>query len=184
MITVNIDDFEIFCSNKANLKELSVDKSISPFEYMSDSEILATDFDEVKRQYTNNLGHSENDANSVDALFESSDKLIFVEFKNGVVNKQNVRWKGYDSLLIFCDITKTDIEWMRNNAVYIVVYNAEKNKDRNMVPSQLDIEDYLFDKAKEKVVRFGLNRFEGLFYHKVYTFTKDEFRSYLRCLFD
>ena len=108
--TVMIDwkNYKIFSDNLSNLKEISKDDSDKEnIDYMTDSLKEAVNFDAVKTEYTNGLNLSEENATSVDGIFEMSNHLIFIEFKNGNMKnqKRSVKDKIHDSLLIFCDIT-------------------------------------------------------------------------------
>lgn len=44
--------------------------------------------------------------------------------------KADVIHKLKDSLLIFCDIFNANISFTRKNALFILVYNEEKNKKK------------------------------------------------------
>ena len=125
---INLDDYPILRNNKDTLKELSKDDSdISNIKYMTESNSMAVNFDKVKRIYVNTLGLSEESATSVDGLTKNNTDLLFIEFKNGEVKNRNVKDKIRDSLLLFCDITNTDISYTRQHAQFILVYNEEKN---------------------------------------------------------
>ncbi|WP_107839677.1 hypothetical protein [Metasolibacillus meyeri] len=131
---INIEDFPIFQNNLLSLKELSKDDGDkNNIIYMTNSEVLAVDFDQVKTQYTNELGLSEEVASSCDAITYHANHITFVEFKNGNMKnaKANVKSKIKDSLLIFCDITNTKIIDTREKVDFILVYNQEKNPASN-----------------------------------------------------
>ena len=100
---------------------------------VSNREGSFTNFDLVKQKYLNNLGHSENDAQSVDALTQTEKAIVFIEFKNGRVHNSDVKTKIRDSLLIYCDITKSTISTTRADSVLVLVYNLESNP----IPNQL-----------------------------------------------
>lgn len=77
---------------------------------------------------------------------------------NGKVNNRNIKDKLRDSLLIFGDITGSTVLTARENAVFIVVYNQEKNplpnqqkkeKTQDSV-SRNKIGDYIAGKAESK----------------------------------
>ena len=185
---ISIENFDILKDNKASLHELSKDDHDNVEEnFMTDSEILAVNFDEVKRQYVNQLRHSEDDAYSVDAIFQNERGTFFIEFKNGKVKSSNVRWKVFDSILIFSDITNASVEWMRNNVEFILVYNAQKNYDHNaqrsserrMTPSLRKIAKYKKKKGNQEFIRFNLERFQGLYFRRVHTYDEIEFEEYI-----
>jgi hypothetical protein len=74
---------------------------------MTDSLLEVVNFDAVKDHYITSLKLS-TVPKSKDALLVKSDrKSIFIEFKNGCVNKKeefDIRKKIYDSLLLLTDI--------------------------------------------------------------------------------
>lgn len=189
-IECKLDDYPILYNNKKTLKDLSVDTSgSSGHAYMTESKLLAIDFDEVKRLYVNEMGHSEDDACSLDALYQNNDQLIFFEFKNGRVNNSNVRWKAYDSLMILGGILNITINQLRKTAILIIVYNEGVNpignsviKNTDAAPSLISISKRIKGLAGEELIRFNLERFKDLYYKDVHTFTKSEFEEYLDTL--
>ena len=112
------------------------------------------------------MGLSENCVASVDAISCTEDDIAFIEFKNGAVNNRNVKDKIRDSLLIFCDITKKNIEYTRRKAEFVLVYNEAKNPLPNQytksiiqsAPSRTFISKYLAQKGKNEFILFDLFR--------------------------
>lgn len=181
---------KIFTNNSSTLKKISRDDSDKEkIEYMTESERPAVDFDAVKTEYTNSLNLSEENADSVDGMFEANGSLVFVEFKNGNMKneKAKVKSKIRDSLLIFCDITKTRIDDTRKIAEFILVYNLNKNPLPNQLKKQsvqesqsrVNIAKYLCQKAGKEFIRFDLERFQTLYFKAVHTYSKDEFEKNL-----
>lgn len=181
---------KIFTNNMSTLKEISRDDSNKEkIEYMTESERAAVDYDDVKTAYTNSLKLSEDNADSVDGMFEANGSLVFVEFKNGNMGneKAKVKSKIRDSLLIFCDIMGTTIENTRKMAEFILVYNIDKNPLPNQLKKQpiqesksrLNIAKYLCQKADKEFIRFDLERYQTLYFKAVHTYSKDEFEKYL-----
>ena len=181
---------KIFTNNSSTLKKISRDDSDKEkIEYRTESERPAVDFDAVKTEYTNSLNLSEENADSVDGMFEANGSLVFVEFKNGNMKneKAKVKSKIRDSLLIFCDITKTRIDDTRKIAEFILVYNLNKNPLPNQLKKQsvqesqsrVNIAKYLCQKAGKEFIRFDLERFQTLYFKAVHTYSKDEFEKYL-----
>lgn len=181
--------YDVFSQNISNIKDVSKDDS-NPKNiiYMSESLKEVIDFDQVKTLYTNDLGLSEEVANSFDALALDDEFFAFIEFKNGKMKneKQSVKNKIRDSLLIFCDITKKDISFTRNNMVFILVYNGDKNPLPNQLQdessSRVGIGRHMAQKAKKEFVLFDLKRFERLYFKKVHTYTTEQFKEYLKTL--
>lgn len=189
---INLASFAIFRDNRKSLKELSSDTSDkNNIQYMTESQRQATDFDLVKRLYLNSLYHSEDDAQSVDALTQTEDTVIFIEFKNGAVHASDIKTKVRDSLLMYCDITKNTIANTRADSVLVLVYNLEKNPRPNQLKkgepptwrSQVAISRYFAKKGNRELIRFDLERFEGLCFREVHTYTKEEFEQYLQWLY-
>ena len=121
---IDLYTYDIFRKNTATLKEISKDDSdCNNIKYMTESAETAVSFDKVKRIYVNALKLSEDNAASVDAVMQFPAGVFFIEFKNGKVNKQNVKDKMHDSLLLFCDIIGKNISYTRENISFILVYN-------------------------------------------------------------
>ena len=164
---------------------------------MTESELTAVCFDDVKDEYVELLGMSEI-PKSNDALFdEGNGTLVFVEFKSGHIDSQKqfaIRKKIYDSTLIFTDITSTGISYMREQMKYILVYNdaANKNADGRKLPCQR--ESVQTSEAYDKIAKifsnyggleyigFGLGIFQNYCFKEVHTYTQTEFEEYLSSL--
>ncbi len=179
------EDIEIFKENLSSFKETSRDSDGEVPGCMTNSEIQVINFDKVKECYIREMNLS-NTPCSNDALYIGKDKKIFfVEFKNGVMKKSkifNVYNKIYDSLLIFNDIVGENISFCRQNLYFILVYNEGKNSCEKGAIEQQDsskavISKYVHNKAKKKYVRFGLDRFEKIYFKEVFTYTEKEFED-------
>lgn len=177
----------IFKKNMSTFKETSYDKDGEKPGYMTDSQIQVINFDKVKDGYIKNLALS-NTPCSNDALYFGKDnKIFFVEFKNGVLDERprrnfNICKKIYDSLLIFNDIVNKNISFCRENLYFILVYNENKNKREACKTEQEEsskaiISKKIHKKAKKKFIRFGLDRFEKLYFKEVFTYTESEFED-------
>lgn len=177
----------IFKKNMSTFKETSYDKDGEEPGYMTDSQIQVINFDKVKDGYIKNLALS-NTPCSNDALYFGKDnKIFFVEFKNGVLDERprrnfNICKKIYDSLLIFNDIVNKNISFCRENLYFILVYNESKNRREACRTEQEEsskaiISKKIHKKAKKKFVRFGLDRFEKLYFKEVFTYTESEFED-------
>ena len=178
--------FEIFEKHKDTLMNLSFDSSRN--EPMTASQLEAINFDKVKTAYLNSLDISEECAKSVDALLINSSRRVLIEFKNGQVKSNEIKTKIRDSLLIFSDIVGETISSIRNSTDFILVFNPENNKIPTPNKSGHDIQDspnrermikYIFDKAEEEIVYFGLEKFIKFCFNSVHTYTKQEFEEYL-----
>lgn len=171
-------DFEIFKKHQKPLRELSKDDSCSNVCYMTDCEEKALDFDEIKNEYSDKLGISQY-PKSVDAILPVRDRLLFIEFKNGCLKqeKNNIRVKLWESLIIFCDILNCTISSIRQKSDFILVYNEKKNPSK--IPSFDKINESIAKLAKERIVRFGFEQFKTLYFRDVFTLTEREFSQYL-----
>ncbi len=179
---INIKEFPIFTRSICSLKETSKDENDSTIEYLSESLAKVINFDKVKQEYTSELEHSEDGAKSVDAISLCGEDLYFIEFKNGKIEtaeRKNIRQKISDSLLLFCDITKKNISYTRNNINFILVYNYEKNKNKckNIQPSlsREKIIKTLSSKSKQDIIYFDLEKVKSLYFKEVFTYTIEEF---------
>lgn len=182
MVMIDVMDYEIFACNISTLKETSKDDSKGTAEYMTESEIKAVNFDDVKRRYVNLLGLSEECAKSVDAFTVFGDRCVLIEFKNGDMKneKSKVKKKILHSLLILCDILKCDITETRNEFDFILVYNEQKNLDHDRSKSSAsEISSHICELAREELVRFDLEKFRKLYFRNVHTYTEKEFDEYL-----
>ena len=90
----SIYTYGILRHNQTQLKYCSLDDTRS--EYMTGLEMPAVKFDNVKTEYLNALGYSEEKCKSVDAVLETNTEItetqvILFEFKNGAIEKENQR---------------------------------------------------------------------------------------------
>lgn len=175
----DINEPDIFSHSESTLRELSKDTSGIEVVYMTKSLHSAINFDKVKTEYTNLLGLSEECASSVDALMYNGKDAIFIEFKNGNMKneRQKVKTKVRDSLLILCDIMKWDISYTRKNISFILVYNETKNS--NVHNFRNVISDHIMQQANTEKIRFGLDGFQTLYFKEVHTYNEEEFEAYL-----
>lgn len=167
----------IFANNLSTLKETSKDNSNkNKNEFMTESELEVVNFDRVKTKYANTLGLSEEAARSVDALTSIGGVKTLIEFKNGCMDteKSKVRDKVRDSLLLLCDIVGCSICDTRENYNFILVYNEDKN-----YKARISIAQNVSNKAGERLILHGLERFEKLYFKKVITCTEKEFEELL-----
>ena len=159
--------YDVFSDYKSTLKECSKDNSDPKnVKFMTESQLEVINFDGIKTKYTNDLALSEICAASVDALLQMDEDLAFVEFKNGKVDKRNVKDKARDSLLMLCDLMKRTISYTREQAVLDS-------------PSRTAIGKYFLSKGNEELIRFDLERYEHLYFREVHTYTKAEFDKYI-----
>ena len=137
---INLEDYDILKNNISTLKETSKDNHNNESEtFMTQSMLPAVDFDEVKNEYIRKLHLSENPTSN-DALLVLSDKIIFIEFKNGHLDSKDffdIRAKIYNSVPILTDILGKGISFTRKNVDYILVYNKTKNS-KNYIKNHIN----------------------------------------------
>lgn len=77
-----------------------------------------------------------------------------------------------DSLLIFCDITKSNISETRKHVNFILVYNQDKE-----TYSRQKISSHLSQMAGDNLINFGLQKYKNIYFKEVYTYSKEFFNS-------
>lgn len=193
---IDISTYPILSNHMTTLKNTSIDKRDDrTVVYMTESTIQAVNFDKVKEEYVKSLKLSEVPKSNDALMADKNNKLIFIEFKNGYMDKAKqfaVRKKIYDSVLIFADIVSTRISDMRTYIEYILVYNGDVNDNNpDIIEKKTHIQPSAsfnsFAKgvsslAKEEYVLFGVKLFENYCFKKVHTYTEKEFEQYLSLL--
>ncbi len=158
---------------KASLKEISLDRANR--QYMTNSPMEAVDFDLVAAEYEKTWGLKLNRPSSADALYFDQNTQIFIEFKNGDIKNEikKVKKKIRDSILMFCDITDSNMRYTRENMDFILVYNEEK------CPKST-IKQHFSQKAQMDTIRFGFSIYQGSHFRRIYTLSQGEFLRYLQ----
>lgn len=151
---------------------------------MSHNKTECFNFDKVKDKYLRNIHFHGSPCSSVDGLLLHNGKSYFIEFKNGALDytsKTNaIRFKIKASVIIYCDIADKHISDMRKTDEFILVYNEEKNPlHNNESPSNIAIKEYFTEKAGNEFIRFGLERYDGLYFKSVHTYTEKEFEAFM-----
>ncbi|WP_270244192.1 hypothetical protein [Lactococcus lactis] len=142
--------------------------------YLSDSEAEVINFDKVKEEFIKPKNLREICSNDVLYYNENENLYYFIEFKNGKIKsetKKNLRTKIYDSYIIFFQKFNLGIESTRIN--YILVYNEEKNPHSR----SSCLSGAIAGRAEKQMVRFGLNKFDGYLFNKMFTVSQDEFEE-------
>lgn len=149
---------------------------------MTELEVPVIDFDNVKEQYLQSIGCQDESLTSVDALLSKANCNVFIEFKNGSLAKKEVRLGIYskiqDSLLVLCDITDSHISQLRQCMDFVLVYNEEKNQSKSNKGKDY-INDRLMKLGGEEFVRFGMKRYDGVYFRKVHTYNVEKFKKYI-----
>ncbi|UTC74370.1 hypothetical protein E4O03_09050 [Treponema sp. OMZ 792] len=168
---------------KTTLKNTSYDSANKI--YLSNLSIEVYDFDKIKDEYVNRIiknyqGLSEGCFRSNDVLYRKENKLVFIEFKNGDITskleKEKIRSKISESLLILADILNTTLSEIRKDCSYILVYNKNKNesfeKDRNSSINRIGSSIAALSGKKHLIQDFYRYK---VFFDKVYTINETEF---------
>lgn len=183
---IDIKSIDILNQAMCSLKDTSKDNHDGTDIFLTESMIPVVNFDIVKNEYIKELKVKEVPSSN-DALYANGEELFFIEFKAGDVPRKvyDIRRKIFESLLIFTDIINIGISYTRANMSYILVYNEDKNplseteiSEMQDSQSRVDIGKYFWEgKAKKHYIRFNLERFERLYFKKVYTVTQKEFEK-------
>lgn len=189
-------EYPLLVHHCTSLKETSKDTpDAEQIFYMTEDMRTVINFDDVKKEYIKDLSLSDMPS-SADALYEwGNGQPIFIEFKNGRINKQKqyeIQKKLYDSVLIFTDIVQCTINNMRESAEFILVYNEEANSNNPEIEhkssyvqpsgSYDSIAKNIGRLGRNEYVCFKLKQFEKYCFKKVHTYTEEEFESYLKVL--
>lgn len=198
-----------FSTCKTTLKKASCDTSIGSPQYMTQSEQEVFDFDAIKGKYVSEcIPHIRLAPASNDALWLDKNHMVFIEFKNGVIdgrlNNEIIR-KVYDSILMLMD-EKLDISWwrsdylpnisyMRKHMDYILVYNESKFNSSSLTrqttkgcdrqgdlqnsPNRAKLYRSLRHLAGRDLILFGLDRFQGYLFRRVHTMNQTDFKEYM-----
>lgn len=168
-----------FLENRSSLKNTSLDdhNKENPI-YMLEYSNEVVDFDKAKEAYLKTMKCQSEELMSADALWLHNEKTLLIEFKNGSLKKaaKDIKNKLKDSVFILADITSNNIDTIRKNVEFILVYNEEKNQSS----SKLKIANGITKLAGEEFLRFGLDKYRGLFFSKAHTYTRTEFENFCR----
>lgn len=166
----HLSDFPLFAENQFTLQKASEDTSKTPPVCMVSSKRNAVDFDTVKTRYTSCLRLRNHSAASIDAMYEYEDAIVFVEFKNGnkSVNR-NINDKLRDSLLIYCDITKSTISDTRTDVIFVLVLNDQKIKEKTKIHMNVA--------QRSENTQYDFVKYKGIYFSDVCIITADEFEE-------
>lgn len=164
------------------MKECSLDNSRGKHKYLVDFEVdkKVVNFDEMKRLFCKEyLGIEETSMKSVDCYLElKTGEILLIEFKNGELKKESekvkLKLKLKDSMLIICDAFEKSIRDVKDRLIYIVVYNGEKNPQKNK-----KIKQHVYKQSSKKNrCRFKLGDLDGNIVKKIMTLDEYEFKEY------
>ena len=185
---IDVKSIGIFNEAFRSLRETSKYNPNGNDSYMTNSDLKVVNFDLVKDKYIENLSLPKAAKSSDAFYFNNLGEMYLIEFKSGRMDnkeRRSIRLKVLESLLMLTDILKTGISYTRHNLSFILVYNETKNpigkvdeeNDLQDSPSKVYIKKYFLEKPKKKFIRFGLSKFEKLYFKDVYTVSEDEFEN-------
>lgn len=147
---------------------------------MTEIKTEVVNFDKIPAEYAKNKGLATL-PKSVDALLVTeNDQWVFIEFKNGAVDKCEVHRKIYDSLIMLIDLgIKDNFDFFRKNGSYVLVYNSEKYK-KGCLEHRNKIYEYSTRRANTETKLFELEKLEKYLLNSVHTYTVKEFEEYMK----
>ena len=186
---IKIEDRKILANNTSKLKDLSWDHNDN--YYMTESTLIAVNFDAVKDEYIKDLKLIKKPKSNDAIFFAPNGKQVFIEFKNSSkddIKKYDIRKKIYDSLLIYTDIINKGINYTREQMDYILVYNEYKSNIGNDDP-KTNVQD---SRSRDRIakgfskfggtsyVKFGLEIFRNYCFKEIYTYSESEFEDFIK----
>ncbi len=158
------------------LKKTSWDKEKK--KYMCESKMKVINFDKIPKAYNRGKGWSilpkSNDALYIDV----KGQWYFIEFKNGGINSGEIYKKLFDSIVMLLDEKIIpDIQFVRDNINYILVYNSNKYGKMANSPSREGIYGYVFERAEEEEKLFDIDKFEQYLFRETHTYTPSLFKK-------
>ena len=155
-----------------SLKLASLDDSNPKHpQYMSEIKTNVIDFDEVKKNYLKENGMLEDNAKSVDALYNVNNKICLAEFKNGDFTSGEIIEKALSSAMMFMDITDYRLNEFRKDSIFVLVYNPEEKK----VEKRQTIAALKSRMSKKRYSKFDLYHLWDFCFGEVVEIEKEEF---------
>lgn len=166
---------EILQKYICSIKKVSVDNSRN--KPMTDSWLEVVNFDKIPSEYSRGKGWKCVPCSN-DALYIAVDsEWYFIEFKNGSIDKADIYRKIYDSLIMMIELgVIPNIQFVRNNVNYILVYNSDKYLKVQESKSRNENYIYILNLAKSERRLFDVDKFEGYLFKGTHTYDEDEFR--------
>jgi hypothetical protein len=153
----------------STLRETSADDTNSKF--MTSCQETVVNLDSFKKDFRRKLSSNSRpiygEPTSCDALLYMMNQNVFfmIEFKNGRINRNEVRIKVLESLLMLSKKFSIDIEYTRDNMNFIFVYNEDTNKE------------YMRNRRNRATDMFGLEYFKNLYFKNINAYSKAEFEE-------
>lgn len=190
-------------NEKVSLHDKSLSDSSN--ERWINSDKYVYDFDRIKGQLLsdfNLLPKSPVGITSVDAIYINKlGNYVQIEMKDGKVHPQKIAMKLYDTVCLLDIVGIRKIQDSKDNDTFILIYKDASNKetvDKEISKlnnknswayknegsiGEIDIQDQPLNNMKNKLAQrgnfyytfFGLSKFEGFLFKKVYTLTKEQY---------
>jgi hypothetical protein len=163
----------------ATLKRLSIDSDEKKNPkgrgvFMTSCKTKAVNFDRFKDSIARKYELS-TCPRSCDALYlRPENEWFLIEFKNGKINKFEIRGKIFESLLLLTEKLDKTIAFTREKLTFILVYNKDTAK---IDAARIGLGNQLFKNSNSKFFPFGLDGMKKLYFKEVYAWTKEEFDS-------
>lgn len=167
---------EILKDYICTLKRASLDTTNK--QYMCESTIKVVNFDKIPNAYAKGRGWK-SVPNSNDALYISfENRWYFIEFKNGFIDKADLYRKIYDSVIMLLEMNIIpDIEFVRKNIEFILVYNSEKYGKIKPSPAREANFNYILRRAGQEEKLFQVEKLEQYLLKETHTYTKELFNE-------
>lgn len=158
------------------LKKASMDTTNK--KPMCESLMKVINFDKIPNEYSRGKGWGcvpkSNDALYIDV----QGKWFFIEFKNGTIQKDEVYRKLYDSLIMLIEWgIIPDFDFIRNNIVFILVYNEGKYGKIQQAQARDQNYNYIMKLAQQEERLFDIDKFEGYLFKETHTYTQNLFEN-------
>lgn len=167
---MNLSDYNILKKCLTTIKKASKDSSNN--EYMSESLKQVVNFDQIKGKIFSKFNG--NALNSVDALAQGQNgKIYFIEFKNGQLSDKTATQldrKAFDSISLLCFVTGRDFKTVRDDVIFVLVYNSSKQQRAEILASRAKTFDDRLSVFKQNYAEL---------YSKVMVFDKSKFNEIL-----
>lgn len=169
---------EIYQKHRSTLKITSLDISQDRNESMSDNVSLPVyNYDGVVQEYSAREHISKHCSN--DALYIDENRITFIEFKNGGINKEQLKKKVYDSVLVLFD-SDMGLEWCRPDFIGNISF-SRKNIDfilvwENSARNPKDAAQKGIHHHLNRMGQFGLSRLKRYIYKNLQIMSKAEFQ--------
>ena len=167
---MNLSDYNILKKCLTTIKKASKDSSNN--EYMSESLKQVVNCDQIKGKIFSKFNG--NALNSVDALAQGQNgKIYFIEFKNGQLSDKTATQldrKAFDSISLLCFVTGRDFKTVRDDVIFVLVYNSSKQQRAEILASRAKTFDDRLSVFKQNYAEL---------YSKVMVFDKSKFNEIL-----